>query len=133
MILPQSLRSIGCYTYRDLRERHGFGGSTSVIVSMAVKLSLAAVDESVAMPEDRGLELEVTVVVDESVAMLEDRGLELEVTVVVDVDIVVLEGGELGLAVAGGLLGGFRWVGTLGNVVFWAGHPEGPASRRTGQ
>ena len=109
MILPQSLWSIGCYTYRDLRERHGFGGSTSVIVSMAVKLSLAAVDsESVAMPEDRELVLEVTVVLDQSVAMLEDRGLELEVTVVVDVDIVVLEGGGLGLAVAGGLLGGFR-------------------------
>ena len=80
----------------------------TVIVFMAVKLSLAAVDESAAMPEDRGLELEVTVVVDESVAVLEDRGLELEVTVVVDVDIVVLEGGGLGLAVAGGLLGGFR-------------------------
>ena len=84
---------------------------------MEVKLSpplLEVVGNSVTMMEDRELELEVTVVVDVSFAML-----ELEVTEVVDVPVAVLGG-----RVAGG---------TIGNVVFWAGHPEESVSRRTGQ
>lgn len=69
---------------------------------------------------------------DESVAMLEDRELEVTILVVLVVD-VMLEGGGLGFEATGGLLGIVRWVGITGNVVFRAGHPEGLASRRTGQ
>jgi len=43
------------------------------------------VGETVPVPEDKGLGLEVAVVVDVLVAMLEVAGFELEVTVVVDV------------------------------------------------
>ena len=84
---------------------------------------LEVVSKSVAMLEDRELELEITVVVNVSDVMLEVGELELpvEVSIVVDVPTVVLGGG--------GLAGG----GTFGIVVFRAGHPEDPASRRTGQ
>ena len=66
------------------------------------------------------------VVVDESVAMLELEvgGLELEVTVVVDLPVTLMGGAGFELGVTGG---------TIDNVVFWAGHPEDPVSRRTGQ
>ena len=98
---------------------------------MAVKGTSETVDGSVAMLENRGLEMKVTVVVDESVTMLEDGRLEL---VVVDVAVAMLEGGGLGLEVTGGLLGIVRWVGGPAvDVVFRAGHAKGPASRRTGQ
>ena len=80
----------------------------SGIVSVGIK------DESVAM-----LELEATVVVD-----VPGATLELEATVVVDVPVALPGGSGLELGVAGG---------TVGNVVFRAGHPEDPASRRTGQ
>jgi len=89
---------------------------------------LEVVSKSVAMLEDRELELEITVVVNVSDVMLEVGELELpvEVSIVVDVPTVVLGGGglELEAAAAGG---------TIGIVVFRAGHPEDPASRRTGQ
>ncbi len=100
----------------------------SEIVGVMVELSppsLEVVGKSVAMldSEGRGLELEVTIViVDVLVAVLEDGRLELEVTVVVEVSVVVV-GEELELKVAGG---------PIGNVVFRAGHPEDPVSRRTG-
>jgi hypothetical protein len=58
-------------------------------------------------------------VVDESVVML-------EVTEVVDMPVAVLGCGGLGLGITGG-------TGRIGSVVFRAGHPEDPASRRTGQ
>jgi len=97
----------------------------SEIVSVEIKVEVA--DESVATLELDStttvtvamLELEAIVVVDVPVEML-----ELEVTVVVDVPVVVPGGGGLEPGVAGG---------TTGNVVFRAGHPEDPASRRTGQ
>ena len=73
---------------------------------MTVELSPEVVEESIAM-----LELGVTVAVMEI-----EEGLELEIDVVA-----VLWGG--------GLCTG----GTIGDVVFRAGHPEGSASRRTGQ
>ena len=84
---------------------------------------LEVVSKSVAMLEDRELELEITVVVNVSDVMLEVGELELpvEVSIVVDVPTVVLGGGGLELEAAGG---------TFGIVVFRAGHP---ASRRTGQ
>ena len=62
--------------------------------------------------------------VDEFVVVLKGRTLELEVTEVADVPVVVPGGGRLGMGVTGG---------TIGNVVFRAGHPEDPTSRRTGQ
>ena len=65
------------------------------------------------------LEISTPVVVDESVVMLEVGGLELEVAIVVDLAFAVLGGGVAG--------------GTIGNVVFRAGHPEDLVSRRTGQ
>lgn len=77
--------------------------SVSVSVSMTVTVS----------PE----------VANESVGVLEGGRL-LEVTVVVDVAVPMLGGGGLELGVAGG---------TIGNVVFRAGHPEDLVSRRTGQ
>ncbi len=53
---------------------------------------------------------------------MEEEGLPPEL---VDECVVMLEGRELELEVTGG---------TFGNVlVFRAGHPEDPASRRTGQ
>ena len=83
---------------------------------------LEVVNKSVAMLEDRELELEITVVVNVSDMMLEvGELLPVEVSIVVDVPTVVLGGG--GLAAGG----------TFGIVVFRAGHPEDPASRRTGQ
>ena len=83
---------------------------------------LEVVSKSVAMLEDRELELEITVVVNVSDMMLEvGELLPVEVSIVVDVPTVVLGGG--GLAAGG----------TFGIVVFRAGHPEDPASRRTGQ
>jgi len=63
-------------------------------------------------------------VVNESVMVLEGRRLKLEVTEVVDVPVVVLGGRGMGMGVTGG---------TIGNVVFRAGHPKDPTSRRTGQ
>ena len=65
-------------------------------------------------------------VVDKSVAMLEDRELELETTVglVVDVPVAALGGRGFEMGVAGGPIGNV--------VVFRAGHPEDPVSRRTG-
>jgi len=63
--------------------------------------------------------------VDVAVVMPGGGGLELEVIVVlVDVLVAMLRGGGLELGVAGG---------AIGNVVFRAGHPEDPVSRRTGQ
>jgi hypothetical protein len=53
-----------------------------------------------------------------------DKSVMLEVTEVVDMPVAVLGCGGLGLGVTGG---------TISNVVFRAGHPEDPASRRTGQ
>ena len=61
-------------------------------------------------------------VVDDIVMLV--GGLELEVSEVVDVPVAVLGGRGLDLGVAGG---------PLGSVVFRVGHPEDPASRRTGQ
>lgn len=58
-------------------------------------------------------------VVDDSVAMMEDRRLELEVTVVMEEVGAMLEVGGAGV--------------TFGDVVFRAGHPEDPVSRRVGQ
>jgi len=89
----------------------------SVTVTTCPPLAIDAVDKSVAVMEDRELELEVTMAVDMAVAMLEVGGLELEVTEVVDVPVATP-----GLGIAGG---------AIGNVAFWAGHTE--ASRRTGQ
>jgi len=95
---------------------------------MVVEIKVGVADESVATLELDStttvtsvamLELEAILVVDVPVEML-----ELEVTVVVDVPLVVPRGGGLEPGVAGG---------TIGNVVFRAGHPEDPASRRTGQ
>ena len=80
----------------------------SVAMGLEVSPPVEVVDESVAVVEMGGLELEVTKV-------------ELEAAVVVDV--AVVDGG-LGPGVAGG---------TMGNVVFRAGHPKDPVSRRTGQ
>jgi len=94
------------------------------IVSVETRVEVA--DESVATLELDSTtvtvamaELEAIVVVDVPVEML-----ELEVTVVVDVPLVVPRGGGLEPGIAGG---------AIGNVVFRAGHPEDPASRRTGQ
>jgi hypothetical protein len=53
-----------------------------------------------------------------------DESVMLEVTKVVDMPVAVLGCGGLGLGITGG---------TIGSVVFRAGHPEDPASRRTGQ
>jgi hypothetical protein len=53
-----------------------------------------------------------------------DEYVMLDVTEVVDMPVAVLGCGGLGLEVTGG---------TLGSVVFRAGHPGDPASRRTGQ
>ena len=100
--------------------------SSAVIVSVTVTISppsLEVVGETVPVLEDRGLELEVAIVVDVLVAMLEVAGFELEVTVVVNVPAVMPGGGGFELGVIGG---------TFGNVVFRAGHPEVPVSRRTG-
>jgi len=91
----------------------------SVTVELSPPLELEVVEDFVTMMEDR--ELEVTIVVDVSGAMLGVGGLELEVSEVV---VAVLGGRGLDLGVAGG---------TFGNVMFRAGHPEDPASRRTGQ
>ena len=85
---------------------------------------LEVVNKSVAMLEDRELELEITVVVNVSDMMLEvGELLPVEVSIVVDVPTVVPGPG------GGGLTAG----GTFGIVVFRAGLPEDPASRRTGQ
>ena len=118
----QSSWCIRCYhgisTCRVFRDRHN---SPSEIVSFAVKLSppLEVVDSIVMVTVDRELEIEVAVVVDMSVAVLE---VELDVTEVVPVL------GGLGGGLAIGVTGG-----TIGNVVFRAGHPKDPESRRTGQ
>ena len=103
-------------------------GPPSEIVSVAVRLSpllLEGVDESVVMMEDGRLELEVNVVGDVDDAMLELERSELDVIEVVDALVrVAVLGGR-------GLEGVLR--GIIDNVVFLAGHPEDPASRRTGQ
>ena len=81
--------------------------------------SLEVMYGSVTVLELKGL---VTTVIRMVVELkLEVGGLELEVTVVVDVVVAVLR--------RGGLVAG----GNFGNVVvFRAGHPEDPVSRRTG-
>jgi len=98
--------------------------SEIVIVKVIVFPPLEVVDESVAVLGGRRLELEVTVLVCVPIEVLGNGGLEVNFTEVVDVRVVVPRGGGLGMRVTGG---------TFGNVVFRAGHPEDPASRRTGQ
>jgi hypothetical protein len=53
-----------------------------------------------------------------------DKSVMLEVTEVTDMPVAVLGCGGLALEVTGG---------RIGSVVFRDGHPEDPASRRTGQ
>jgi len=88
----------------------------SEIVSVSRKLSVEVVDDFFAMldSEEREVEVEITVVLDMTVVMM-------KVIVEDDVAVAVLEGG--------GLTGGW----TIGDVVFLAGHPGDPESRRTGQ
>ena len=107
------------------------------------------VDEPVARLEGRGLELStgvIVVVVDELVVVLVRNimGLELEGTVTVippdsmledtvEVNpVAVLGGGGMELEVVVVVVGGATG-GMIGDVVFRAGHPEGPISRRNGQ
>jgi len=92
----------------------------SVMVKLSPPIELEVVEDFVTVTMMEGRELEV-IVVDVSGAMLEVGGLELEVTEVV---VAVLGGRGLEMGVAGG---------TFGNVMFRAGHPKDPASRRTGQ
>jgi len=85
-----------------------------------VTISLDPLSEIVSVDVKLSPPLEVV----DDIVMLEVGALELEVSEVVDVPVAVLGSRGLDLGVAGG---------PIGSVVFRVGHPEDPASRRTGQ